>query len=560
MSFVLRFPLVVLLFGVLAVSASAQQPAQNAGSMSLADYARQAQGYKPPEAGAAPASQPPGPSVADRARDMQAKDLARVKVSPEDAQKILNSVDTVLKFASNDSGLAIHSSVKRRMISRDEMVKGMKDRQVDDEEARRLQAEELTLKKFGYVPRVFSTGKFVDSMYEEEVAGFYDPRTKVISLLNWVPPEGQLDVLAHELTHALQDQNFNLTTWQKSGESSRHPQAFQVSASEATGESSGRQAIVEGQAMVVLIDHQFEQHGMDLKLENMRGASEALSQYMAMVVPDTPTIHAAPVFLREAMAFPYREGLVFEMELLAKGGKELAFNRVFAHPPLNTHEILHPEAYESAQKVHAPRIPDVSDVVSGKYEIADAGGMGELDVRSLVKQLGNTRLADNIARGWRGGSYLALKRKGVNTANATTADIALMYVSAWDSSDTALRFARFYADAVPRRYRQVSAIDTPCNGTNCPLHRFQFETEEGIVNIECQPNNLVIVTESFEPGLAPVLNTAMLKANSGTGRNKAMALATPDLSLRYASSPVFAGLNESMRQQAIKEVMEMASH
>jgi hypothetical protein len=540
-------------FSTLIMCASAQQPSTNPTPKSLADYAREVQGNKPAAVSAAPAQSASEDSVADRAREKKAKDLAKVKVSPEEAQKILGSVDTLLKFASDDSGLPIRSVVKRRMISRDDLATTMKTRKIDDEETKHLQAEELTLKKFGFVPKIFSTGKFVENMYEEQVSGYYDAHTKVISLLNWVQPEGQLDVLAHELTHALQDQNYNLMTWQHNTPSNHHPTTFQVSANEATAESSARQAVVEGQAMVVLIDHQFQQRGMDLKLENMRGASEVISQYMSMVIPDTPALHAAPVFLREAMAFPYREGLVFEMELLDKGGKNLAFQKVFARPPLNTHEILHPEEYESEQKIVAPHIPDLSKILADQYEIEDSGGLGELDVRSLVKQLGDTRLAENIARGWRGGSYLAMKRKGVATGDATTADIGIMYVSAWDSSATALRFAKFYADAVPKRYREAAALNSTCTGYDCPLQTFMFKTEEGIVYIECR-TNLVIITESIDPKLMEAVHLSLRKANSGPAAHKTLASIPPDLSLRFASSPVFAGLDEIMREQVMKMV------
>jgi hypothetical protein len=545
------------LFFALLIAASAQQDS----SMSLADYARKVQQKTAPANQPNPSNQTaaPGGTLADHARNIQGKELAAVKITPQQAKDILNSVDVLLKFASEDSGLPIRATVKRRIISRDDLSSSMDERKADDEETQRLQAEELSLKKFGYLSRAFSTSKFVTDLFTERVEAYYDSRTKQISLLNWVPPAEQMGVMAHELTHALQDQNFNLLTWERD----RTPKkgtaaAFQVTSKEALAESEARQAVVEGQATIVLIDHQLQEHGLDTTLEHLPNATEALAQYMSMVLPDSPAIHAAPVFIRESMLFPYREGLIFELELLQKKSKQLAFSGVFAHPPINSHQVLHPEVYLRHEETRVPSIPNVSQFVADKYEVSDSGGMGELDVRSLIKQLGGTRQAESIARGWRGGSYLALKRKGVPTDKATTADIALMYVSDWDSLEIARRFARFYADAVPRRYKEATPISISCKGQDCPIENYQFNTEEGLVTIECRPDNLVVVTESFEPNVANAIVAATLKANSGPDARKTAAVGVPDLTLRYASSPAFAALSDLWTKGMVRAISQEA--
>src|SRR5579872_236023 len=551
-----RWKTCLLFLTTLILPAAAQESAPDSQPLSLAQQARSAKA-KAPASGSAPVEQPSQErGVAEVARELQGKNLAKVRVSPEEAQKILNSVPPTLRFASEDSGLPIHAAVKPRMISRDDLVVTMQARKVDDEESKRLQAEELTMKKFGYLPRVFSTGKFVEGMYAEATEAFYDPRTKTISLLNWVSPDSQLSVLAHELTHALQDQNFNLLTWQR-GSNSKDPAPgqFQVNADQALAESVGRHAVLEGQAMVVLIDYTFKQQGIPARLEFLPGASSAMSQYLTMMpIPDTPVIHASPIALRDAMAFPYREGLVFELELLGSGGKELPFRKVFARPPLNTHEVLQPQAYLQRQGVRAPLIPDLSSALADKYVVIDSGGLGELDVRSLVRQFDTSRLAESISRGWRGSSYLVVKRKEVPTEAATTADVALIHVSTWNSSLTAHKFAQFYADAVPKRYSKAAAVASTCQGNDCPLESFQFNTEEGFVSIECRPNNLVLVTESFDPALANTLSAAVLKA----GSRGQTAKATPDLSMRYAGSPVFADLRAMWEQWFVLQATQLS--
>lgn len=503
------------------------------------------------------ADQPAPGNVAEVARQLRGQDIKKVRVSPEDAQKILSSVQPVLKFASETSGLPIHSPVKSRMISRNDVHATMEARKTDDGDSKRLEAEELSLKKFGFVPRTFSTGKFVEGMFEELLAGYYEPKTKMISLLDWVAPEAQKSVLAHELTHALQDQNFNLLQWQQVGNSKDHPPAeFQVNESEALPESDARRAVAEGQAMIVLIDYEWMQHGLDDRLEFHPGAGNVFSEVLSMIpTPDTPIIHSAPILLRDGMDFPYREGLIFELELLGRGGKELAFNRVFARAPLNTHEILHPDAYLQKQKVQAPQIPDLTGVLGNKYEVVDAGGLGELDLRSMIKQFANTRIAENITGGWRGSSYLLVKHKEVPIATATTADVALIFVSAWSSSAIAQHFAKFYAESVSKRYAQAASTTAACQESGCPVDSYQFSTEEGLVNIECRPNNLVLVTESFEPETAHALSAEILKANANI--HQAFRAPLPELSTRYLDSPIFSDLWELWEERMVMEVAKV---
>jgi hypothetical protein len=549
-------PISLIFLGVYAI---AQESSTDSRPTSLAQQAIAGKASRAADVTADSADQSTqSKSLGEVAREIQAKDLAKIKVTPEEAGKILQSVQPILKFASQDSGLVIRSAVKPRMIGRDDLRATMNTRKVDDEETKRLQAAELTLKKFGYVPREFATEKFVEGMYAELTAGFYDARTKMISLLNWVSPELQRHVLAHELTHALQDQNFNLIAWQKAGTTRPTAGRFEVSEAEAAPEPSARTAVIEGQAMVVLIDHLWKEMGLEMTLGSVPGVSAIASQYMEMVpIPDSPTIHASPVLLRDGLAFPYREGLVFELTLLEKGGKQMAFNVPFSRPPMDTHDILHPDQYLAQQHVHVPRIPDVSGILAANYDVVDSGGLGELDIRSLIKQYGTSRLAETVSSGWRGSSYLLVRRKDVPLDKATTSDLALIYISAWNSEETAHQFAKFYAETAPKRYTQTTALTDSCAGSDCPAERFQFNTEEGLVNIERRPKNLVLVTENFDAATSALLDSAVLK---GQLNHQTADVRFPGLSTRYIGSPVFAELRAMCEQWAVAQAMRMVEN
>src|SRR6202167_5847397 len=109
---------------------------------------------------------------------------------------------------------------------------------------------------------------------------------------------------------------------------------------------------------------------------------------------DSQLMHDAPMILREAGTFAYQGGLIFEGELLQKGGKKMAFAGAFARPPRNSHEVLQPVSYINGEKLPSVRIPDMREVLNDQYDVYDSGGIGELDVRALLKQYGERKLAN----------------------------------------------------------------------------------------------------------------------------------------------------------------------
>src|SRR5437667_1762220 len=266
------------------------------------------------------------------------------KISSKEAEELFRSVDEILKFASKDTGLAIRHEVKRGLTRRDEVVAYIEKHMAEDEDAQRLRRSELVLKKFGLLPRDFNLQTFLVALLREQVAGYYDPKTKTVNLLDWIDPEQQQPVLAHELTHALQDQSFGLEKWMKAGAAdlagnSRDSTQGDIENDET---AAARQAVVEGQAMVVLIDYMLAPTGQSLK--DSPQIVEALKQGMLLGTADSIQFHNAPLYLKEALTFPYRFGIDFVADVLAKDGKEKAFAGVFANPPRTTREVMDPKA------------------------------------------------------------------------------------------------------------------------------------------------------------------------------------------------------------------------
>ena len=155
-----------------------------------------------PQATPAPAS----PSKAEGARP-------DAHITPEQAKQLFALVDELIKFSSQDTGLAIKSTVKRRITSRAEVESYLKGKFDEDEGAKRMQRDEIVLKKFGLLDKDFALKPFLLALLTEQVEAYYDSQTKTVNMLDWVDIDEQKPVLAHELTHALQDQRVDLDKW-----------------------------------------------------------------------------------------------------------------------------------------------------------------------------------------------------------------------------------------------------------------------------------------------------------------------------------------------------------
>src|SRR5215469_7914345 len=471
------------------------------------------------------APQPEQQSLADMARKMRKEKPAEVRMTEADTKELFGAVDKVFEFASEDTGMPKHSSVKKALVGPADIEKFTKDRMARAEYSQRFARSELTMKKFGLLPREFNLREFLVKSNGQSIAGLYDEETKTIWLLNTISMEKQGPILAHELTHALQDQNYNLQHWAKAGETTSGSKPGSDNAADPNGESStARHAVVEGQAMVVYIDFMLSLFGRNLK--DSPGVVASMEDAAVSATIDTELMHKAPMVLREAGSFPYREGLFFEADILQKRGKHAAFAGVFAQPPRSTHEVFDSNAYLEHAKLAPVAIPDVRSVLSGNYEVFDFGSFGELDVRALLKQFGDKHGATDFAPAWQGGTYIAFKRTPLPAGTEpTTKDVALLYVSHWKTAQAAEHFARFYATTVAWRYQKAMVQDVPaCAAAPCPTGAALVSTEEGPVIVEEWPDNTVIVSESFDSAMASKLIAAV---RSGSGVQHAGATPLP---------------------------------
>lgn len=418
-------------------------------------------------------------------------------MTKDQAKELFRSVDEILNFASSDTKLPIQHPVKRKLISREEVTHYLQKKFDEDESTKRMERTEIVLKKFGLLDRDFHLRPFLVSLLTEQIAGFYDNKTKTVNLLDWIPPEQQKPVLAHELTHALQDQTVDLTKWsdvtvkgtaRNVQEDNRHLQMDEA--------ATARDAVAEGQAMAVFVDYTLRPSG-----KTLADAPDLAGRLNDLVADSSgsPVMARAPLLLQQSLLFPYSAGLSFEQAILVKQGTKAAFADVLANPPSSSFEIMNPKAYMAHVPVPVLRLPDIHPLLDAEYTPYDVGVMGELDVRILTELFGGRQIAAALAPAWSGGIYYAAQRKSAVTEaeKESTASLGLIYYSCWKNEDSARSFLRIYAAQIPRKYSGV-------------VRRLQdeadekeqvYSTSEGDVLLSISGKG-VFISEGFELPLA----------------------------------------------------------
>ena len=492
-------------------------------------------------------------SVADQARKARKDHTKEIQMSDADAKKLFESLDKIFAFVSEDTSFPQHADVKRRLVGSDEVEKFTRQQQAKENYAQRFARSEVTMKKFGLLPRDFNLRDFLVKANGKQIGAYYDFDTKTISMLNWIPLEKQAPILAHELTHALQDQNYGLKNWLKVPDDPNPSQLHSTEGDANDDSPTARRAVVEGQAQIVFIDYVLQPTGRTL--QTAPGLLYQMEDPAVKAAADTELLHDAPMIIREMGTFPYVSGLIFEGELLQKGGKEMAFAGAFARPPRTTHEVLQPKAYIEHEKLPTVNLPDVQSLLGGQYSVYDSGGIGELDIRALLKQYGNRKTADEISSDWMGARYVAFRKTvGANSSAVTVSDLALLFVSRWKSAQAAQHFAKAYVGAVNDRYISAAAQPLPtCAGSQCPVAAASFSTENGPVLIDDYPDNTVVVCEGLDQGAASKLLAAI---QNQTIRIHAKNLRQDELGLRLFDAPGFtafqARIGQMLRQQLIR--------
>jgi hypothetical protein len=346
----------------------------------------------------------------------------------------------------------VKTDVNKREQLRGMLVKEFAEKITPEE----MHAEEVALRAFGLIPRGLDLKETMIRMLTEEVAGFYDTKTETMHLIQEDEPKPEQakkpsflerlmgkgpkgfdkdenkGLIAHELTHALADQNFDIDKLQE----------------RAKGDDDrdlALSALVEGEAFLTMFGAQMEDWNgskvIELPAERLGRTLKLLTAFMPAGVG--PTVKEAPPILSETLIFPYFSGLIFCASLTNKDGWK-AIDAAYHEPPLSTEQILHPEKYR--EKPDRPMAIDLGklDVPEGWTEVG-RNVLGEMQLGILLRKYGGKPAAE----GWDGDTFAAFE--------GPEDRLGIVWLSTWDSEKDAQEFVQSYL-----RYQTSKlAADTP---------------------------------------------------------------------------------------------------
>lgn len=302
--------------------------------------------------------------------------------------------------------------------------------EISEEETRR---DVIELHAFDFVPLGFDLYNVLLDLYGDTVLGFYDPDTKelvVVSDNADLSPFQEL-TLAHEITHALQDQAYGLD--------------FEIEDSEA---SFARRALAEGDA--TLLQQLYVTEGFL--------SQEDVAQLMVEAAAEpAPNLINVPAIIVEQQLFPYDEGAQF-VQLLYSADGYAAVDRAWEALPVSSEQIIHPETYLNDDTPELVTLLPLTATLGLGWEFISEDTMGEFALSVYLEQQLSRRVSDEAAAGWGGDRYVVYW-------NEMAQDIVMVLATEWDTEEDAAEFERGSADYLAVKYDSPSEFQD--DGSTC---------------------------------------------------------------------------------------------
>ncbi len=309
----------------------------------------------------------------------------------------------------------VKSSALSRASIEQKVLAIFKEQTTPDE----IRASELAMKRLGLVPDDFNLQRTQTALLTEQLAGLYDPQAREFYLADWIDPMLQQPVIVHELTHALQDQHFELrrlTEWPR-------------------GDSDARLAahsLVEGDATLAMTHYVLQKP--DVAASYLRSLQNT---------PKMPVFESVPRAVREALTFPFVQGLQFATALYGRGGWKTV-TAAYDPLPQSTEQILHLDKYDAREPPVKIRLPDVAAALGPGWKRLDSDVSGEAGYQVILDQfLMAPAESRRAAAGWGGDRYDVYERSG---------EAIVIQMTAWDTEADAAEFATAYAKRTSLRY------------------------------------------------------------------------------------------------------------
>jgi len=341
-------------------------------------------------------------------------------------KKLLERCYAIEKDVSSIRGLSLQDPINYKLIDKTKLHEILVKRFAEVYEGNSFYEMEDALKIIGMIDNDVDLKNILMKLYKEQAAAFYDYDNKIMYLVSNAFFTKRIEnmFIAHELTHAIQDQHYGLVE-------------MGIDREDNDDAVIALEALLEGDATFVMEKFYKQNLGLGIFLDTVSGVLLELGQ---------KEIDNAPPYLKENMLFPYIKGLEFVKNIYEN--KLLNIENVFLDPPTTTEQILHTEKYFiNRDNPDYPVLPELSAYYS-KYNLVPLyeNILGELNINILLKRRLPYQLAYNSAQGWDGDRYVAFKNMDNDSLNG------YILMTKWDSSDDAREFFEAFYRWAKLRY------------------------------------------------------------------------------------------------------------
>jgi hypothetical protein len=357
------------------------------------------------------------------------------------------AADEVLVQMGEITGLKLRTPLKKSLRSREQIRAYVIQEMNEDKNPAERYAGQRSAEAFGLLPKGFNLDSFMIDLLTEQIAGLYDPKAHEFYVADWIPIADQKMVMAHELTHALEDQHFQIEAWVKAARPNDDAEL-------------AREAVLEGSAMAAMVDYLLQ--GTGRSLQDLPDIDPSM---LIGDMESTPMLKKAPAFLKDALIFPYLDGLNFSAAVFKPAGWS-ALPGVFTKPPVSTQQILHPDLYRSGKVSSPVAVPSMDKALGPDWAKLEDNVMGEFGWKEVLKEfLGEARATDRSAA-WDGDRYVTFEQK-------QTKRLVLVTRLRLATDQEAAQFFSAYSEALQKKHKQRTnevsqrgflSFDTPDGG------------------------------------------------------------------------------------------------
>ena len=358
-----------------------------------------------------------------------------------DESQILKALDELTVTTARVRGLELKSPIKKGIKSREEITGFITGKINEDYNPERILLEEKVLKKTGLLPEKIDYQKSVIDLMTEQVQGFYDPEERMLFIASWLPISDQESVMMHEITHALQDQHFDLQTRFRANRNSQNDDYLLA-----------QQALFEGDATVTTL--QFTIEPFKRHFSELPDLAFIMETQMDAEISKSSVLSATPRFLRDTMIFPYGYGAAFLQEAWRRNPSWESINKIYSDPPMSTEQIMHPEKYFGTRD--NPKSIDAeakTAKLGGEWKIPYKSIFGEFMLGQMLELHMSKDRAKRSAAGWGGDEVLLLE----NGAGQN----AVWIETEWDTDEDAEKFFAAMDEWFRLHYPKSSRRSTP---------------------------------------------------------------------------------------------------